>query len=90
MQIKKSLKTIETFLAKYWQKWTILVILVMVICIGFILYQYIYKPIYQFKEITAQRLEIRKDIYQELADSYLEIQDNINRIINNDYPNIFK
>lgn len=90
MDIKKLLKSIKNFLEKYWRKWTILAIGVMVIYIGFIFYQYIYKPIYKSQETSVQIIEIKKEIYQKLMDSYLEYQDNINKIMSKDYPNPFK
>lgn len=90
MKVRKILKPIENFFKKYWQNWTILAILAMVIYISFILYQYIYKPIYQPRKITPQRLEIEKQIYQEVMDLYSQRQENISKIINKEYPNPFK
>jgi len=75
---------------KYWKKWTIFVILAMVIYVGFLIFQYVYKPIYKPEETTIQRLEINKTVYNEIMKKYSESQENINKIINKDYPNPFK
>jgi len=90
MNIKNFLKSSKEFCGKHWKKWIILAILIMVIYIGFIFYQYIYKPIYQPKEVTAQRLEIKKNIYQRIMNRYSRIGENINQIFNKNYPDPFK
>lgn len=77
-------------MTKYWKKWTIFVILAMVIYVGFLIFQYVYKPIYKPEETTIQRLEINKTVYNEIMKKYSESQENINKIINKDYPNPFK
>jgi len=87
---KKSLKTIEKLLKNHWKKWTILAILAIIIYIGFLFYSYIYKPIYQPKDLVPEKLEIDKETYQELINYYNSKQENINRIISKEYPNIFK
>ena len=78
---KKILKPIKEFCKKYWQKWTILAVLGMVIYIGFIFYQYIYTPIYQPSDVMPQRLEIKKEIYQQVMDFYFERGENIEEIL---------
>jgi len=90
MRLKKILKAIARFFKKHWPKWTILAILVIIIYLGFVFYHYIYKPAYQSKELTPYRLEIEEQIYQEIMDSYNQRQENINKIINKDYPNPFE
>ena len=90
MNIKNFLKSIKEFFEKHWRRWTILAILAMVIYIGLIFYQYIYKPIYQSREVTAQRLEIKKNIYQQIMDYYSKIGENINQIFNKNYSNPFE
>jgi len=90
MDIKKILKSIKEFLGKHWRKWTILAIGGMVVYSGFVFYQYIYRPIYKPQEIPSQRIEIKEELYQKLMDFYLKYQDNINEIINKEYPNPFK
>jgi len=87
---KKALKTIKKLLENYWKKWTTLAILVIIIYIGFLFYSYIYKPIYQPKDLVPEKLEIDKETYQELMNHYNLKQENINQIINKEYPNIFK
>lgn len=90
MKAKKILKLIERFLRKHWHKWTILAILGIVIYAGFVFYQYVYKPVYQPKESILQKLEIKKQIYQEIMEFYYQQEENISQIINKDYPNPFK
>lgn len=90
MELGKILRAIKRFLSKHWSRWTILAILAMVIFIGFIFYQYIYKPIYQSREFEPKILEIKKDVYQELMDLYFQRQENINRIITREYADPFK
>jgi uncharacterized protein YpmS len=84
------LKSIKNRTTKYWRRWTIFVILAMVIYVGLLIFQYVYKPIYKPEETTIQRLEINKNVYNEIIRTYSESQENINRIINKDYPDIFK
>jgi hypothetical protein len=90
MSKKKRLKALRNFCKKHWRKWTILIILAMVVYAGFIFYQYIYKPIYQPREIIPKKLEIRKDIYQDVMDSYFERQGEAEKAINKIYPDPFK
>ncbi|MFZ5559197.1 MAG: hypothetical protein ACOZAL_00125 [Patescibacteria group bacterium] len=90
MSIRRILKLIREFSGKHWRKWTILAILAMVTYIGFIFYQYIYKPIYKSQETSIQRIEIKQELYQKLMDSYLQSENNINKIINKDYPDPFR
>lgn len=90
MKMKESLKPVENFLKKHWQKWTILAILGIVIYAGFVFYQYVYKPVYQPRELTPTKLEIDKEIYQEIMEFYNQREGNINQIINKDYNNPFK
>ena len=90
MNIKNLPKSIKGFFGKYWKKWTILVVLAMLIYIGFIFYQYVYKPIYQLREVSAQRFEIEKNIYEQIMDSYSKVEENINKTINKDYSDPFK
>lgn len=90
MKKEKFLKPIKKFFKKHWPKWTILVILGIIIYTGFVFYQYIYKPIYQPRELLPQKLEIDKEIYQEIMDFYSQQEKNINEILNKIYPNPFK
>ena len=90
MSNKKKLKALRNFCKKHWRKWTILIILAMIIFIGFVFYQYIYKPLYQSKEIFPKKLEIRKDVYQDVMDLYFERQSNAEEAINKTYPDPFK
>lgn len=90
MKKKKFLKLIKDFLGRHWHKWTIIVILGIIIYIGFTFYQYIYEPIYQPRELMPQRLEIKEEIYQEVMEFYSQQEDNINEILNKTYPNPFK
>jgi hypothetical protein len=86
----KSFKAIKKFCGKYWRRWTTLAILAMVIYIGFIFYQYIYKAIYQPREIISQRLEIKEQTHKEVMDSYFQRTKNIEIILGKYYPNPFK
>lgn len=90
MKTKKILKLIKGFFRKHWQKWTILAIGAIVIYAGFVFYQYVFKPVYQPKESIPQKLEIEKQIYQEIMGFYYQQEENISQIINKDYPNPFK
>lgn len=90
MKNRNILKPIKKFCKKHWQKWTILAILAMIIYVGFIFYQCVYKPIYQIGELEFQRLEIKEQIYQELMDSYSQRQKNINKILTKTYIDPFK
>ena len=90
MDIRKILKPIKNLFSKSWKRWTILAILAMVVYIGFILYQFIYKPVYQFREPTSQRLEINKNHYQKIMETYSKSSDIINDLVNRSYPDPFK
>jgi len=65
-------------------------ILAMFVYIGLMVFRYIYRPIYEPKETTIQRLEINKTVYNEIMRSYSNNEEEINKIINKDYPNPFK
>jgi len=90
MDIKKIVKFLEHLLSKHWKKWTILVILAMFIYIGIVAYKYVYGPIYASKEVTAQRLEIKRSAYQQIMNTYSESQETVNELINKTYPDPFK
>jgi len=90
MKTPKSLKPIKKFLKKHWRNWTILAILGIITYIGFIFYNYLYKPVYQPEELIPQKLEIDVDAHQQIMDFYHQEQENINIIINKEYPNPFK
>lgn len=90
MNNKKKLRALKNFCKRHWRKWTILIILAMVVYVVFIFYQYIYKPIYQTKEIVSKKLEIRKDVYQDIMDLYLQRQSNAEEAINKTYPDPFR
>lgn len=90
MRIHRILVKIKNFLAKYWQYWTILAILAIVVYIGFVFYVYIYKPIYQPRELVPQKLEIDKKTYQQVIDFHNQQEEKINQIISKDYPDVFK
>ena len=83
-------KKINKFFKKHWRKWTILAILGIVVYTGFIFYQYIYKPLYQPKEMSLPKIEIKKQVYQEVMDLYYQRQSNLDKIIYKDYPNLFR
>jgi len=86
----KKLKKIGIFLKKHWKKWTILAILFIIAFVGFIVYEHVYKPLYQSMEVEAQKLEIKKKTYRDVMDSYYEREDKIDEIVNKLYPNPFK
>jgi hypothetical protein len=88
--IRRISKSLKVFLSKHWKRWTILTILAMVIYIGFIGYEYIYKSVYQFKEVTAQRLEIKRETYQQIMDFYSKSQEDVNDILNKNYSDPFR
>ena len=90
MKLKKTSKAIEKFYKRHWKNWTILAILGIIIYTGFVFYQYIYKPVYQPRELIPQRLEIKEQTYQEIMDFYFQRQENITKILNKNYPNLFK
>ncbi len=90
MNLKRISKSIGNFFLRYWRKWTILAILAMVIYIGIVVLQYVYKPIYQPKKVEAGGLEIKRGIYRDIMDSYSKSQDIINEVINKNYADPFK
>lgn len=90
METKKSLKLIKRFFKKHWLKWTILVVLGIIIYTGIIFYQYIYKPIYQPEELTPQKLEIDIKTYQKVMDSYYQEEENIDKILNKKHLDLFR
>ena len=90
MKKNRFLKAIKNLLKEHWQKWTIIAILGIILYVGFVFYFYIYKPVYQPRELTPQKLEINKKVYQEIMDFYFQQEENINEIINKEYPNPFK
>lgn len=83
---KKTQKIFEI----HWRKWTILVILGMIIYLGFIFYKYIYKPIYKPQAISSLQIEIKQDIYKKVMEVYFQKRENLNEILNKNYLDIFK
>jgi hypothetical protein len=81
---------IEKFLKNNWRHWTILAVLAIIIYILFALFQYVYVPVYGIKDVEFKELEIDKKTYQNLMDAYSKQQENINKIINKQYLNLFK
>jgi len=81
---------IEKILKNKWRYWTILAVLAIIIYILFALFQYVYVPVYGTKDVEFKELEIDKKTYQNLMDSYSQQQENINKIINKQYLNLFK
>lgn len=90
MKTAKTSKAIKDFLKKHWQKWTILAILGIVIYVGVLFYLYIYKPIYQPRDLVPQKLEINEQIYQEIMDHYNQREQIINEIISKNYQDVFR
>lgn len=90
MRIHRILRRIKNFLAKYWQYWTILAILAIIIYIGFVFYVYVYRPVYQPRELRPQKLEIDKKTYQQVIDFHNQQEENISQIISKDYIDPFK
>jgi len=90
MDLKKISKSINNFFAKNWKKWTIFMILAILVYAGYVSYKYVYKPLYGQKEIAAFKLEIRKSVYNELMESYAQKQQTIDNIINKNYLDPFK
>jgi len=62
----------------------------MIIYLGSIFYQYIYKPFYGAKEIISQKIEIKESVYQRVMDAYFQEGKNINETFNKIYIDIFK
>lgn len=90
MKVNKTLKSIKNLLAKYWKKWTIFIFLAIVVYTGIIFYQYVYKSLYEQREVAPFRLEIKKTIYQSIMDDYLSKGEKINQIFNKNYLDPFK
>jgi len=81
---------IEKILKNNWRYWTILAVLAIIIYILFAFFQYVYAPVYGKKDIEFKKFEIDKKTYQNLMDAYFKQQENINKIINKQYLNLFK
>ena len=81
---------IEKILKNKWRYWTILAVLAIIIYILFAFFQYVYVPVYGAKDVEFKELEIDKKTYQNLMDVYSKQQENINKIINKQYLNLFK
>lgn len=90
MDLEKILKQIETIFKDHWRKWTILAIGVMIIYLGFVFYQYVYKPVYKTKEAVFQKTEIKQSIYDRVMDTYFQKEKNIEEIFNKNYIDIFR
>jgi len=90
MNFKNITKSITDFLAKNWKKWTIFVILAMVIYVGIVAYLYVYKPLYAQKQVSPFQLEIKNNIYRQLMDNYAQKQQIIDKINNKSYLDPFK
>jgi len=88
--MKKTLKQINKFLENNWQKWTILVILGIVIYILIIFYSLVYKPVYKPEVITSEKLEIKTQVYEDIMSFHEQKQENIDQIISKKYLDIFK
>jgi uncharacterized membrane protein len=89
MDISNIIKSTERFLKNHWQRLTILVIFAMIIYLGFMLYRYVYKPIYQPEEIVVQKLEIKENLYNSLLEKFSQKQKNIIEIFNKNYLDLF-
>lgn len=90
MDLKKTLKSIRNFFIKHWKKWTIFAFLAILVYIGFIFYKYTYKPLYEQKEVSPFKLEIKKSVYQSIMDNFLSRGEKINQINNKNYLDPFK
>ncbi|MDP2947567.1 MAG: hypothetical protein Q8N88_05625 [Nanoarchaeota archaeon] len=90
MNLNKIIKPIERFLKNHWQKWTILVILGMIVYLGSMLYKYVYMPLYQPEEIVIQKLEIQENLYNSLLEKFSQKQKNIIEIFNKNYLDPFQ
>jgi len=90
MDLKNTFKSINEFLAKNWKKWTIFVILAILIYVGIVSYLYIYKPLYAQKQVAPFQLEIKKTAYRQIMDNYAQKQEIIDKVINKSYLDPFK
>ena len=90
MNLKRLAKQMEIICKDHWRKWTILAIGVMIIYLGFVFYQYVYKPVYKTKEVISQKTEIKQGIYDRVMDAYFQKEKNIEEIFNKNYIDIFK
>ena len=90
MNLNKIIKSIKGFLSAHWQRWTILVILAMIIYLGFMLYKYVYKPIYHPEEVVVQKLEIKENLYNSLLEKFSQKQKNIIEILSKNYLDPFQ
>lgn len=88
--MKKTLKQINKFLENNWQKWTILVILGIVIYVLIIFYSLVYKPVYMPEVVTSEKLEIKTQTYEDIMSFHEQKQENIDQIVNKEYLDIFK
>lgn len=86
----KFLRTTKNFCKRHWRKWMVLAIISVIVYIGFVFYQYIYKPIYEPRESTLLQLEIKKKTHKEVMDLYSQRQENLDKALRKDYPNPFK
>lgn len=90
MDFKKTAKSIRNLFIKHWKKWTIFAFLAILVYVGFIFYKYIYKPLYEQKEVSPFKLEIKKAAYQSIMDKFLSKGEKINQINNKNYLDPFK
>jgi len=90
MNLKKTAKSIRNFFIKHWKKWTIFSFLAILVYIGFIFYEYVYKPIYALKEVAPFKLEIKRAVYQGIVDAYLNKGEKVNQINTKNYLDPFK
>ena len=86
----KFLRITKNFCKKHWRKWMVLAILVTITYISLVFYQYIYKPLYEPKESTSLKLEIKKKTHKEVMDLYSQRQGDLDKALRKDYPNPFK
>jgi hypothetical protein len=90
MDLKKTLKSVKNFFIKHWKKWTIFAFLAILVYIGFIFYKYVYQPLYEQKEVSPFKLEIKKSVHQSIMDKFLSREEKINQINNKNYLDPFK
>jgi hypothetical protein len=90
MDLKKISKSIRNFFTKHWKKWTIFAFLAILVYVGFIFYKYVYKSLYEQREVAPFKLEIKKATYQSIMDDYLGKGEKINQITNKNYLDPFK
>lgn len=90
MDFKKTAKSIRNLFIKHWKKWTIFAFLAILVYIGFIFYKYVYKSLYEQREVSPFKLEIKKAAYQSIMDKLLNRGEKINQITNKNYLDPFK